>query len=107
MKDEIIIGPEEYPATVIEVIPLDNYKLRIKLSDGRVGLFDVSPYIKSDFFKELKDPVYFRRVYIDYNTVVWPHEQDIAPETIAEELLEEHHYVRKPKLKTSKKVQPV
>jgi hypothetical protein len=33
-------------------------------------------------FQELKNPEYFRRAYIDYGTVVWPHEQDIAPDTI-------------------------
>jgi hypothetical protein len=33
-------------------------------------------------FQELKDPQYFRLIYVDYDTVVWPHEQDIAPETI-------------------------
>ena len=34
----------------------------------------------------MKDPQYFRRVYVDYGTVVWPNEQDIAPELIDMEL---------------------
>jgi len=87
MKEEIIKGPEQYPATVIEVEPLENYKLRVTLSDGRKGIFDVSPYLNMEVFIELKDPKYFRRVFIDYDTVVWPHEQDIAPETIESEML--------------------
>lgn len=71
---------------VIAVEPLDNYKLRVKLSDGRKGIFDMLPYLDGEVFRELKNPEYFRQVYIDYDTVVWPHGQDIAPETIEFEL---------------------
>jgi hypothetical protein len=64
------------------VEPLADYKLRIMLSDGRKGIFDMSPYLDRGVFRELKDQRYFRRVHVDYGTVVWPHEQDVAPETI-------------------------
>lgn len=67
---------------VVAVEPLEKYKLRVTLSDGRKGIFDVSPYLDEGVFLEMKDPAYFRRVYVDYGTVVWPHEQDIAPETV-------------------------
>lgn len=64
------------------VEPLENYKLKITLSNGKKGIFDVAPYLNRGVFQELKDPRYFRRVYVDYGTVVWPNEQDIAPDTI-------------------------
>ena len=96
MKEEMVRGPEPYPPTVISVEPLEDYKLRVTLSDGRKGIFDVSPYLNMDVFIELKDPRYFRRVFIDYDTVVWPHEQDIAPETIASEMVSE----RAPKVRS-------
>jgi hypothetical protein len=67
---------------VIAVEPLENYKLRVRLSNGRKGIFDMSAYLDKGVFRELKDPKYFNLVYIDYGTVVWPHEQDIAPDTI-------------------------
>jgi hypothetical protein len=86
MEDEIEYGPEPYPVVVVVVEPLENYKLRVTLSNGRKGIFDVSPYLDMEVFQELKDPRYFRRVYVDYDTVVWPHEQDIAPETVELEL---------------------
>jgi hypothetical protein len=82
MEEEIIHGPEPYPSEVTAVEPLENYKLRITLTDGRKGIFDMTPFLDKGVFKELKDTHYFRRVYVDYGTVVWPHEQDIAPETI-------------------------
>jgi len=71
---------------VVSVNALDTYKLRLKLSDGREGVFDVSPYLDMEVFRELQDPEYFRQVYVDYGTVVWPHEQDIAPDTIEVDL---------------------
>lgn len=71
---------------VISVEPLENYKLRLKLSDGRKGIFDVSPYLEMEVFQELKNPEYFSRAFLDYGTVVWPHEQDIAPDTIEVDL---------------------
>jgi hypothetical protein len=71
---------------VVSVEPLDNYKLRLQLSDGRKGIFDVSSYLNMGVFRELKKTDYFRRVYLDYGTVVWPHEQDIAPDTIEMDL---------------------
>jgi hypothetical protein len=71
---------------VVSVEPIEGYKLRLKLSDGRKGIFDVSLYLDMEVFRELKDPQYFRRVFINYGTVVWPHEQDIAPDTIEVDL---------------------
>jgi hypothetical protein len=80
VEEEIVMGEEM--VSVVAVEPLENHLLRVELSDGRKGIFDVTPYLNTDFFKELKDMRYFRRVFIAYDTVTWPHEQDIAPETI-------------------------
>jgi hypothetical protein len=86
-KEELVVGSEgEEVVSVIAVEPLDNYKLRVTLSNGRKGIFDVSRFIGEGVFQELRDPRYFRRVYVDYDTVVWPHEQDIDPELIEMEL---------------------
>ena len=86
MEEEIVKGPEPYPAKVVAVEPLENYKVRVTLSNGRKGIFDVSQFLNEGVFQELKDPYYFRQVYVDYGTVVWPHEQDIDPELIELEL---------------------
>jgi hypothetical protein len=71
---------------VVSVEPLEDYKLRVGLSNGRKGIFDVSKFVGSGVFRELKDREYFRRVFVNYGTVVWPHEQDIDPELIEMEL---------------------
>ena len=85
--DELVVGTEgKEIARVVSVKPLDNYRLMVKLSDGRKGIFDVSKFVGRGVFRELRDPEYFRRVYVDYGTVVWPNEQDIDPELIEMEL---------------------
>ena len=93
--EELVVGSEGAVITsVISVEPLENNKLRVKLSTGRTGIFDVSQFLNEGggggggggVFQELKDPAYFRQVYVDYGTVVWPHEQDIDPELIEMEL---------------------
>ncbi|WKZ18253.1 MAG: DUF2442 domain-containing protein [Candidatus Jettenia sp. CY-1] len=33
-------------------------------------------------FTELKDKIYFQQVRAVHGTVVWPHEQDICPDTL-------------------------
>ena len=40
---------------IIQIEPKADYQLCIFAKDGRVGLFDVSPYLKSEAFIELKD----------------------------------------------------
>lgn len=71
---------------VIHVEPLDNYRLRITLSDSQSGVFDVSPYLEKGIFGELKNKDYFSTVKVAFGGVVWPHEQDFSADTIAYEM---------------------
>jgi hypothetical protein len=70
--------------SVAAVEPIEDYQLLIRLSDGRQGLFDMKPYLDLGVFQELKDPAYFRLVKVEehFGGIVWPHEQDLSPETI-------------------------
>jgi hypothetical protein len=67
---------------VIDFEILPDYKIKVTLSTGAVGIFDVTPYLEKGVFKELKDYSYFKRAKIEYGTIVWPHEQDFSPDTI-------------------------
>ena len=60
----------------------DNYKLEIIFSSGEVGIYDCSPLLSFGVFTELKDKIYFQQVRAASGTVVWPHEQDICPDTL-------------------------
>lgn len=71
---------------VISAEPIENYKIRIELSNGKKGVFDVLPYLDKGVFHELKEQQYFSRVKVAYGGVMWPHEQDLSAETIEYEL---------------------
>jgi hypothetical protein len=67
---------------VIDFEILPDHRIKVTLSNGNKGIFDVKPYLDRGVFKELKDYEYFRRARIEFGTIVWPNEQDFSPETI-------------------------
>lgn len=46
-----------------------SYKLKVSLSNGTEGLFDVSPYITKGFFKQLADDHYLKQVKVDESSM--------------------------------------
>ena len=67
---------------VESVTPSDDYRLELTFSNGETGIYDCRPLLDFGVFRELQDNVYFRQVRVENVTVVWPHEQDICPDTI-------------------------
>jgi len=67
---------------VIEFEILTDYRIKVILSSGKTGVFNVAPYLDKGIFTELKDYSYFKRARIEFGTLVWPNEQDFSPETI-------------------------
>ena len=67
---------------VIKVEPIKPSILKLTFKSNEVKYFDVSVCWNSSFFKELQYWNYFRQVRVAGRTVQWPHEQDIAPETL-------------------------
>jgi hypothetical protein len=70
------------------VRPLPNYRIYVEIENGRKGIFDLKPYLDRGIFRELHDVHYFDQVGILFGAVTWPHEQDIAPETLLAEMTE-------------------
>ncbi len=70
---------------VKSVVPEDNYGLRIEFTNGEEGRYDCSKLLDFGVFSELRDPGYFRQVRAAHGTVIWPHGQDICPDTLYEE----------------------
>lgn len=62
--------------------PLADYKLLLEFTSGEQGIYDCSRFLDFGVFKELKDKNYFQQVKVLDGTVVWPHEQDICPDTL-------------------------
>ncbi|MDP2936168.1 MAG: DUF2442 domain-containing protein [Dehalococcoidia bacterium] len=67
---------------VIDFEILSDYRIKVRLSNGNTGVFDVKPYLDKGIFTELKDYSYFQRARIEFGTITWPNEQDFSPETI-------------------------
>ncbi len=67
---------------VLNVTPTDDYKLTLVFTNGERGEYDCSHLLDFGVFKELKEKSYFKKVKPMYGSVVWPHEQDICPDTL-------------------------
>jgi hypothetical protein len=68
--------------SVIKVQVRDGFRLELKFNTGETRLFDARPYLDKGVFQQLKDPELFKLAYVDFNTVCWPGNLDIAPETL-------------------------
>ena len=67
---------------VKDVKPMAGYRLEITFSSGEVGVYDCRPLLDFGVFRALRDMAYFRQARAAGGTVVWPHEQDICPDTL-------------------------
>lgn len=67
---------------ISEVAAIEGYRLRIRFDNGEQGLYDCSGLLNFGVFQELRDKRYFERAKAVDGTVVWPHGQDICPDTL-------------------------
>jgi hypothetical protein len=70
---------------VVTVTAMTDHKLQLKFTNGEVRIYDCSPILGFGVFQELRDIDYFRLARAEGGTVVWPHEQDICPDTLYED----------------------
>lgn len=67
---------------VVSVIPQPDFQLIITFNNGDCRCFDMRPYLHYPVFQRLRHPSYFALARVDYGTVTWPGDIDIAPETL-------------------------
>lgn len=67
---------------VSEVSTTDDYQLELLFANGEQGVYDCTPLLGFGVFQELKNKNYFAQARVVDGTVVWPHEQDICPDTL-------------------------
>lgn len=60
----------------------DDFQLELKFSTEEVRLFDMGPYLDKGVFRRLQDLALFKQAYVAFDTVCWPGNLDIAPETL-------------------------
>jgi hypothetical protein len=71
---------------VVEVKPLEALGLFVRFIDGLTGEVHFKPEHLSGVFEPLKDPAYFKQVYVDHGAVAWPGQIDLAPDAMYQEL---------------------
>lgn len=81
---------------VRSVEPLEDFLLKITFTNKETRVYDCTPLLGFGVFKELKKPAYFRKVKAVGGTAVWPHEQDICPDTLYQCSKELHSMVASP-----------
>lgn len=71
---------------IIDLTPTKDYKLILIYDSGERKIFDVTPYINGDWYKELLSIDYFLSVKIicDGIGIEWPNGQDISPHELYE-----------------------
>ena len=65
---------------VVEALPLEDRWIEVRFDDGRHGVFDMNLYLDKPAFRQLKDDVFFKRLYVKDGVVCWSDDIDIAAE---------------------------
>ncbi len=67
---------------IAELYPQSNWILSIVADDGRIGSFDVKPYLEYEAFEDLRDPDEFMKVFNGGYFVEWDCGADLSADTI-------------------------
>ncbi len=84
------------PWRLCEVRPLESYRLYVKFIDGLEGFVDLSKLIMSEtagVFMVLRDPQLFKSVYLNFGSVTWPGDLDLAPDAMYDEIKNKGEWV--------------
>lgn len=73
---------------IVEVKPLDGYRLQIKFENGEEKVFDMTPYLETGRFVELKDLALFNSVIVKYDTIEWANKLDLDTEMLYEKSID-------------------
>ncbi len=66
-----------------DVVPLEGFRLRLTLTDGRVIDRDVTRLLVGPIFESIRsDRALFGKVRAEAGTVVWPNGADLCPDVL-------------------------
>lgn len=68
--------------TVIRVVPRSDFCLELWFNTGEHRCFDARPYLNRGVFVRLQNIALFKQAFVALDTVCWPGDLDIAPETL-------------------------
>jgi hypothetical protein len=64
---------------VLEVKPEPDYRLFVRFADGSSGRVQLAPEDFTGVLAPLREPSFFKQVFVDKGAVAWPGEIDLAP----------------------------
>jgi hypothetical protein len=67
---------------VVSVKPRPDFQLDLEFKNGECRRFDMRPLLELKPWNRIAKLPLFECARVDYGTVVWPGEIDIAPETL-------------------------
>jgi len=67
---------------VIAVKIEPDHQLELKFENGELRRFDMRPLLEMKPWNRIASSQIFERAKVEYGTIVWPGEIDIAPETL-------------------------
>ncbi len=67
---------------VLSVTPREDFQLDLVFANGEHRRFDMRPLLSMKPWIRVASSTVFQRARVDYGTVVWPGEIDVAPETL-------------------------
>lgn len=68
--------------SVIEVKPIEGFKLLLTFENKEKRVFDMSPYLKIGKFSELKKISLFNTVKVKFDSIEWSNNLDLDPEML-------------------------
>ncbi len=73
---------------IVEATPLENYRVRLRFSDGAEGIVDLSGLVGKGIFSAWEDVKFFNSVFIDgeTHTVAWEGGIDLCPDKLYAEV---------------------
>jgi hypothetical protein len=74
---------------VVEVRPEPDCRLFVRFKDGRSGRVQLRQEQLTGVLAPLRDPQFFKQVFIDCGAVAWPGDIDLAPDAMYDEMAQE------------------
>lgn len=76
--------PEDRIPCVVAVELRGEFSVHFEFDDGVSKQVDLRPLLRGAVFEPLLGPEQFAKVHVDpeAGTIVWPHDVDLAPETL-------------------------
>jgi hypothetical protein len=67
---------------VVEVKPGPDYRLLVRFADGSGGWVQLAPEDFTGVLAPLREPSFFKQVFVDRGAVAWPGEIELAPDAM-------------------------